>query len=661
MKVRYLTKSRFKMAMECETKLFYTGKNEYANSKMDDSFLQALADGGFQVGELAKHYHPGGYDITSLDYEEALKQTNELLQRDEVIIYEPAIRFRNFFIRVDILIKKGSHLKLIEVKAKSYDPKEETPFLTKKGAISAKWFPYLSDVAFQDYVLRQAFPESSVSCFLMLADKSQVAPTDGLNQKFRIVRDNNSRTGVKVSNSLSQEDLARPILIKVPVDLEIQMMTENWSKDYGSGERFSETLDRLSLAYAENKKIHSPIGSHCANCEFQGDELDVKKSGLQECWKHQLKWSNKDFQEASVLEIWNFKRKHKLIEQGVYKMRDVCEEDISPKEDNRPGMTQSQRQWLQVEKIKDQDDNPEVLYNELQAEMESWVYPLHFIDFETATMAIPFNKGRRPYEVVAFQFSHHTVNKEGQVHHAGQFLNVIRGHFPNYDFLRELKKQLEMDQGTIFRYATHENTVLNQIYEQLYNDPSPPSDKDDLCAFIKQISQSKKDSVEKWRGERNMVDLCELVKRFYYDPSTKGSNSIKYILPSILNRSPFLQKKYATPIYGTQQGITSLNFKNWQWIHMEEGQVKDPYKSLPKLFDDVTDHNFEIISQEDELRNGGAAMSAYARMQFSEMTGYEHEQLEKALLKYCELDTLAMVMLYEGWKDLIKNHKSQAA
>src|SRR5690606_38123831 len=52
---RYLTKSRFALALECPTKLFYTGKTrQYANKKLDDEFLAALAEVGFQVGELAK-------------------------------------------------------------------------------------------------------------------------------------------------------------------------------------------------------------------------------------------------------------------------------------------------------------------------------------------------------------------------------------------------------------------------------------------------------------------------------------------------------------------------------------------------------------------------------------------------------------------------------
>lgn len=70
---RYLTKSRFKLALECPTKLFYHDrKNEYANQSLEDSFLIELAKGGFQVGELARCYFPAGHKIETLDYDEAL-------------------------------------------------------------------------------------------------------------------------------------------------------------------------------------------------------------------------------------------------------------------------------------------------------------------------------------------------------------------------------------------------------------------------------------------------------------------------------------------------------------------------------------------------------------------------------------------------------------
>ena len=48
-------------------------------------------------------------------------------------------------------------------------------------------------------------------------------------------------------------------------------------------------------------------------------------------------------------------------------------------------------------------------------------------------------------------------------------------------------------------------------------------------------------------------------------------------------------------------------------------------------------------------------MTAYAWLQYVEMQDEEREAIRKALLKYCELDTLAMVMLHEGLKDLVSN------
>jgi hypothetical protein len=92
--------------------------------------------------------------------------------------------------------------------------------------------------------------------------------------------------------------------------------------------------------------------------------------------------------------------------------------------------------------------------------MSSWKFPLNFIDFETSATALPFNKGRRPYEQVAFQFSHHTVDEAGNVKHESEYINFEPGNFPNFEFVRELKKALTKNNGSIFRYAPHENTIL---------------------------------------------------------------------------------------------------------------------------------------------------------------------------------------------------------
>lgn len=47
-------------------------------------------------------------------------------------------------------------------------------------------------------------------------------------------------------------------------------------------------------------------------------------------------------------------------------------------------------------------------------------------------------------------------------------------------------------------------------------------------------------------------------------------------------------------------------------------------------------------------------MTAYARLQFSEIPQTAREAPRQALLRYCELDSLAMVMIWEAWNDILQ-------
>jgi hypothetical protein len=59
---------------------------------------------------------------------------------------------------------------------------------------------------------------------------------------------------------------------------------------------------------------------------------------------------------------------------------------------------------------------------------------------------------------------------------------------------------------------------------------------------------------------------------------------------------------------------------------------------------------FEIdCSDLKELDNGGAAMTAYAYLQFSHLSEEQRILYRDALLRYCELDTFAMAMIWDYW------------
>ena len=256
----------------------------------------------------------------------------------------------------------------------------------------------------------------------------------------------------------------------------------------------------------------------------------------------------------------------------------------------------------------------------------------------------------RPYEQIAFQFSHHTLQQDGSIAHKDQFIHLERGSFPNFHFLRALKISLQSDSGTIFMYAPHENTVLCQIFDQLSESTEP--DREELQTFIRTITNSKEDSSRgEWSGPRSMVDMCDLVKKYFYHPLTGGSNSIKKVLPAVLSESKLLKTKYSKPIYGNE--IKSNNFSNQVWLQLDQsGAVIDPYKQLPPVFDGISEEKLNnFLFDGDDLRDGGSALMAFAKMQFTQMTDEERSRIRAALLRYCELDTLAMVMIYEYWMD----------
>lgn len=648
-----LTKSRFKLAMECPSKLYYTGKPLYPNTKLDDPFLLALAEGGFQVGELAKLYYPGGYNIGPIDNDKALEQTNELLRQENVIIFEASVLYRDLFIKIDILEKQGNKIKLIEVKAKSIDTEKHDSFLTKDGGIKSVWSPYLHDAAFQKYVLSSAFPEYEVSAYLMLADKNSIASADGLNQRFFLHKDSRGRTSVQVTDF---SDTGNKLLSLIKVDEEADIIYSTPQTLDGVDISFEEYVHNLSEAFVNGRKILHPIGAYCGKCEFhtsEDEETAGKISGFKECWKGQTTLTDEQFKKQFVFELWNYRKKQELIENHTYLLKDISESLFPEKDRKNPGLTDNERRLIQIQKVKNQDNTAYIDRSGIRNEIATWKFPLHFIDFETTMTAIPFNKGRRPYDGIAFQFSHHVVNEDGTIEHKGQYLNTEQGHFPNYDFVRALKRELEADNGSVFRYSPHENTYLAMIHRQLYENDIP--DREELCVFIETITHSNESSLKKWRGSRDMNDLLEIVKRYYYHPSMKGSNSIKAVLPAVM-QSEIIQQKYSNPVYGGKGNIKSLNFEDKIWIQRNDrGEIISPYKLLPSLFEDIDENQLDIFITDENLTDGGAAMTAYAKMQFTEMAQIEKERISKGLLRYCELDTLAMVMIYEYFRSEISH------
>ncbi len=648
----YLTKTRFKEAIVCPDKLFFYRKLEYADNRMVNEFLQELAKCGIQVGELAKSYYPDGVEVLEMDSELAIKRTEELLKADKCILFEAALSVDDLLSRVDILVKDGREIEIIEVKSKSFSREQE--LYTQSGSVIAGWREYVYDIAFQVFVARKIFKDCNVKGFLYLIDKNSVCTVDGLYQRFRLKKEGDRY----IVQSNAEMPLGDPILKKVDLTEVIEKIIEGRERINGEDISFSDFVKVLSKALKDNSLINSPTGRWCKNCAYKAtveDKLKGLKSGYEECWKSKHDFKDSDFQLQSVFEIWNLH--HTKLDQFLGEKKffssNITRDELEPRSQSKSErkLSNADRQWIQIQVANDKASSPYVNKDGLRKEFENLKFPLHFIDFEVAMNAIPFLKGLSPYHRLAFQFSHHVLEKDGRVVHRHQWIESRRYTYPNFSFVRELKKDLSESEGSVLIYSAYENTILLHLMDVLME--SKEKDKDELVGFIKTLTWHE-DNDEKWSGPRKMIDMREWILDFYLSKHMKQSNSLKAVLPAILNDSSFLKDKYQKADYGTEL-MPSLNFKNHQWVSLEEnGLVINPYNTLPPVFDGLDREAIELLFEEDDLADGGAAMGAFNLMQFMEMSEEERISIVNALYKYCELDTLAMVMLFEGLSDLIR-------
>jgi len=170
---------------------------------------------------------------------------------------------------------------------------------------------------------------------------------------------------------------------------------------------------------------------------------------------------------------------------------------------------------------------------------------------------------------------------------------------------------------------------------------SEEPDRDELIAWI--------DTLVTEGAPRYLIDQQRLVLKYYYSVHMGGSNSIKDVLPAVLNESEALKKIYTKPYSGL-----SMNNKVLYQTD-EDGKAINPYKLLDPVGYGIPDEADEVeieLESGETITEGGKAMMAWARMQFDDVPEEEREQVFEALLRYCELDTLAMVMIFQHWKSL---------
>lgn len=608
-----LTKSDFKVAQTCPTKLYYR-KRKYPTTMEENEYLQFLADGGYMVEALAHLHFPTGVEMPfHSGVVDAARSSAEAFDNAQSTIFEPTFIAGKLMVRVDILERKGQVVRIIEVKSKSIDTSHElsSEFCSRNG-IRPGWRPYLEDVAFQILVMRRLFPELTFVPFLCLPDKSKTTSIDLLHKHFTFA-DEPVVDGSKMRRPTvlftGDADAARKdsFLAFVDVSEWVDMILPEVEQ---AADRFADELDCGAV------KARPEIGTKCGKCEFRVEGREP--SGFAECWgamaavtPHILDYyyvGSIGGRGAPVVEG--------LLAKGKAGLADVPEGDLTGAK-GKVGPV-AERQLLQREFTL---RNEEFRSSALPQILAAHHYPLHFIDFEASRIAIPYHEGMRPYEQVCFQWSCHTIREPGGPIEHAEWIN-IDDVYPNVEFARSLSLQLGTE-GTIYIWSKFEISALKDILRQLelYH-----VGEEDLRTWLGLVVDGDPS------GKLSVVDMMDLAKLHFFHPRMKGRLSIKYVLPA------------------AWEANTNL------WIHPQfaryhrlanDGKPCNPYDTLPSLPFGNEDADDEV----EAVKEGTGAVRAYQELLYglSANSPAAKSAWRDSLLQYCKLDTAAMVMIWLHW------------
>jgi hypothetical protein len=149
--------------------------------------------------------------------------------------------------------------------------------------------------------------------------------------------------------------------------------------------------------------------------------------------------------------------------------------------------------------------------------LEAFQFPIHFLDFEALSSAIPRLEGSGPYEAIPFQWSCHTLDAEGRMTHH-EYLVEDTG-YPREKLFTALLEVLG-EAGSICVYSHYEKRMFDEAI-RVHPQMAPR-----LQAVI-----------------NRMVDLLPMVREHVYHPGFQGSFSIKSVLPALVPELSYKQLK----------------------------------------------------------------------------------------------------------------------
>ena len=687
---RRLTKSLFIRGYDCPLRLRHA-IDGLPSQREEDHYLRMLAEGGFQFEKLVRASWPGeALRSVGGSPEEAASTTLDRLRDLRSVggvLHEAVFLHGDFLARVDMLRVQGSKVLLCEIKAKSADGFEEgmakgaaraddeVGMLSKRGAsVTSRWRDYVADVAYQTVVGERALQAAGLGDLrvhprLVLVNRN--ARGSAFDQFGNIRRQADSDGARRLGEADFEFVEQPPSGYVAPMVLEVDVQEAVRRLRHRSAQSAAESwqdlnLEELMAAMAEI--LHGQVvdpglerGWKCRDCEFRVNRETTgigEESGFSRCWGNQ---------QDAVESLYE------LYRGGDYRpsygnrnrrwVHDNLGDESGPAgigglpRDHGGGSRAATRN-LQISTHR---DGTTAVSGELSRLVTDRLLPrsgdstLHFIDFETATACLPYETGMHPYEVVAFQFSSHSlecyagdVDVSNARHRAWldpmqEMFNAGRDPRVVDRFFLDALREAIGDEAPVMHWSPHERTVLRELRARL-----EPAEDADRIEWIRQLAGDKDD-------HGRLVDMLAIAEGNIMSPHQRGRYSMKFLLPAACR----------------EDHVWARLCQLMGWLeHLQTAPgERDPYRLLPSIpgavgaaamhdCDEEDDSDSEAGAFSDSVRCGTDAIRAFQQLRFgpnSTWAAVDARALRDALKLYCRLDTAAMVAIWVWMVNLARH------
>ncbi|MCC6330283.1 MAG: DUF2779 domain-containing protein [Acidobacteria bacterium] len=211
----------------------------------------------------------------------------------------------------------------------------------------------------------------------------------------------------------------------------------------------------------------------------------------------------------------------------------------------------SDKQRKQIETARAAE--PAIDREAIRRELDGLTYPLHFLDYESFSYAVPHFGGVRPYQQMVFQYSLHTIEKAGEEPTHSFHLAKNDGAFPPREIAEHLHTEMSSKIGTTIAWHAQFEKDRNREFAEMFPE---------LAEFFHELNES-------------VFDLETIfTKDLYRHPGFFGKTSIKNIQPVLFPAASY--HNLAIPD-GTAAAI--------RWFQMAT-KITDPAES-EKIFHDL--------------------------------------------------------------------------